>query len=186
MACLLVLAGCGGPGSAADPPRPSFSGVQSSTPPAFVPPPTPDPGVTAPAATRTAEIGSRLTLSRAGGTASVDVNAIEVVDPAGGSASAPNGTRWVAIRIEISNPGGPSYRENPADSSRLIDADGNVYAAWTSDPVRPGFGGNRTVRAGGFVRGYVAFSVPLGAVPQSFRFTPDGRTAPDTGEWRLR
>lgn len=116
----------------------------------------------------------------------MDGNAIEVADPAEGAAPPPQGTRWVAVRIEISNPGGPTYRETPAEASRLIDTDGNVYAAWASDPVRPGFGGTASVRAGGFIRGFVSFSVPLAATPVSYRFTPDARTAPDTGEWRLR
>ena len=182
---MLALAACGGGGSGGDT-LPTFSSAPASTPPAFLPPTTPAPGVTAPAATRTAALGSRLTLTRRDGRSTVDVNALEAADPADGRPAPPAGTRWVAVRIEISNPAGPTYTEVPADASRMIDTDGNVYAAWESDPVRPGFGDDATIRAGGFVRGFVAFSVPLNATPAAFRFTPQQRTAPDTGEWRLR
>jgi hypothetical protein len=182
----LVLAGCSGgapgPNDAASPPPVAPAG---STPPAFIPAsPSAVPGVTAPPATRTTTLGSRLTLLRGGG-ATVDVNALEVADPAGGRAEPPEGSRWVAVRFELSNPEGPTYTETPADAARLIDGDGGVYAGWRTDPVRPGFGGEVSIREGDFERGFVTFSVPLGATLAAVRFTPDARSAPDTGEWRL-
>lgn len=157
----------------------------ASTPPALEPvSPAPVPGVTAPPPTRSTAIGSRLTLRRGDGSA-IDVNAIEVVDPARGRVVPPEGTRWVAVRIEISNPGGPAYTETPADGARMIDAEGNVYAGWSDDPVRPGFGGDITIRTGDFERAFVSFSLPDGVRPHAVRFTPESRTAPETGEWRL-
>jgi len=185
---LLVLAACGNAGD----PGAGLPGslvpsvvATGSTPPAFLPAsPSAAPGVTAPPATQTTTLGSRLTLARGGG-ATADVNALEMADPARGRVGPPSGTRWVAIRIEISNPEGPAYSETPADAARLIDGDGRVYAGWRNDPVPPGFGGQIVIREGDFDRGFVAFSVPLGAAPKAIRFTLDARTAPDTGEWRL-
>ncbi len=164
-----------------------------ATPPATVPPsvppsvPTPSrtPAPSVSPATQSARVGSRLTLLRTR-SETVDVNVLEVADPARGARTPPPaGRRWVAVHLEISNPASPTYAERPRDGLRLLDRAGTLYAPAPGDPVRPPLASPITVRRGSFARGYLTFAVPTGARIASVRFTPGAATGPDTGAWTI-
>lgn len=106
----------------------------------------------------------------------------DVVDPVGNLAGV-GADRYVAVLLEVHNPGGGTFEDMPTGGSFVIGSDGERYRTG-AQKMEPAL---REIRLepGDRCEGYLSFKLPAGIRPAAFRFTPNLGLAPDTGEWAL-
>ena len=92
--------------------------------------------------------------------------------------------RYVAVLLEVHNPGGGTFEDMPTGGAFVIGSDAESYRTG-AQKMEPAL---REIRLepGDRCEGYLSFKLPAGIRPAGFRFTPNLGLAPDTGEWALR
>lgn len=120
----------------------------------------------------------------------LDVTLVRVVDPAdpaGPGGPAPDAsTRLVAARFRLENTGSAAYRDSPAPSAHLLDADGQRFAGLTTATTAGGpFPDTVDLVPGAMADGYVTFRLPRAAAPAALQFALNGGLADDVGQWSL-
>ncbi|MHB8513430.1 MAG: hypothetical protein ACYDCC_14820 [Actinomycetota bacterium] len=131
------------------------------------------------------KLGSRLTIIRYK-TTTIDANMLEVLDPVASGAQPRDGYRFVAVRAEVSNPGGGTYVEHPYVGIRLVDQHGVWHEPDSTIPVDKQMPASITLDTGSFKRGLIPFEIPVSTKITAFIFRPSSGTAVEAGEWKTR
>lgn len=138
--------------------------------------------------TQRAEVGGTLTLAGNGGE-SMAVTVDRVMDPLQVAPydHAGSGQRYVGVQITLKNVGFVAYLDSPSNGATLLS---NANQQATSETVSAGpcgnfFASSANIAPGNTQQGCIAFEMPMGQTPATFRFTLNSGVANQTGQWSL-
>jgi hypothetical protein len=118
----------------------------------------------------------------------IRVAVLGVIDPVdrGGYYRGPRaGTRWVGVRLKIANVGSTTYRDDPANDTRLLAGGRTLQADSALLTTCDVFPVSITLPPGDARDGCVIFEVPTGASPRQLRFASDSYFGPELGTFAL-
>ncbi|MFD0529679.1 DUF4352 domain-containing protein [Kitasatospora arboriphila] len=145
-------------------------------------------GAAKPAAAAPAKVGDTIALKGFEKTTTADVTVVKVVDNAEGEdefSKPADGKRFVSVQFRI-KPTGKAYSDAPANSAKLLDAQGQSFTTSLYDTkAGQGFSGSVNIAPGESGLGFLTFEVPKDAVLDKVQFTLDSGMADQTGQWKL-
>ncbi|WP_354642069.1 DUF4352 domain-containing protein [Kitasatospora camelliae] len=145
-------------------------------------------GAEKPAAAAPAKVGDTIALKGIEKSTTADVTVVKVVDNAEGEdeySKPADGKRFVAVQFRIKATG-KAYSDAPANSARLLDAQGQSFTTSLYDTkAGQGFAGSVNIAAGESGLGFLTFEVPKDAALDKVQFTLDSGMADQTGQWKL-
>lgn len=137
---------------------------------------------------RTAALGELRTLRSRQKGSRMHVRVVDIEDPLQGGARdlAPRGTRYVGVRVRLSNAGRVPYNDSLSNSTTLETTGPPAEAAFLGDgPCPDDFGAQASIPAGKRAEGCLAYAVREGERPTALRYTLEAGFGPATGAWRL-
>jgi hypothetical protein len=141
------------------------------------------------AATKTAGIGSAITLSGNSSGEQMSVTVTKVISSASPSDSfntAPSGDRLYAVQFRLKDTGSAAYSDSPSNGAAVVDSSGQSYQSGLETVSGcQGFGGTENIAPGSSGLGCIAFEVPKAAKIVSAQFTLDSGMGPQTGQWNV-
>jgi len=147
-------------------------------------------GDSAAAATKTAGIGSAITLAGDDNGEQMSVTVTKVITtaaPADDFSAAPAGDRLYAVQFRLRDTGSEAYSDAPDNSAAVVDANGQSYQSAIDNATGcPSFGGTENIAPGSSGLGCVVFEVPKAAKITEVQFTLDSGMGPQTGQWTVK
>jgi len=141
------------------------------------------------AATKTAGIGSAITLAGDDNGEQMSVTVTKVITtaaPADDFSAAPSGDRLYAVQFRLRDTGSEAYSDAPDNSAVVVDANGQSYQSAIDNATGcPSFGGTENIAPGSSGLGCVVFEVPKTAKIAEVQFTLDSGMGPQTGQWNV-
>jgi Domain of unknown function (DUF4352) len=139
------------------------------------------------AATKTAGIGSAITLSGNSSGEQMSVTVTKVIGSASPSDSfntAPSGDRLYAVQFRLKDTGSAAYSDSPSNGAAVVDSSGQSYQSGLETVSEcQGFGGTENIAPGSSGLGCIVFEVPKAAKIAKVQFTLDSGFGPQTGQW---
>jgi hypothetical protein len=136
---------------------------------------------------KTAGIGSAITLSGNGSGEQMSVTVTKVISDASASDSfdeLPAGDRLYAVQFRLSDTGAAAYSDSPSNGAAVVDSAGQSYQSGLENVAAcQSFGGTENIAAGNSGLGCIVFEVPTKAKITQVQFTLDSGMGPDTGQW---
>jgi Domain of unknown function (DUF4352) len=143
-----------------------------------------------PSASRSARIGSAITLAGNSTGEQVAVTVVRVFrhpQPATQFDAPDAGDRLYAVQFRLTDTGSAAYSDSPSNGTAVVDASGQSYESSSDDAAGcDSFPGTENIAAGSSGLGCVVFEVPKAAVITEVQFTLDSGMGPQTGQWDLR
>jgi hypothetical protein len=140
-------------------------------------------------ATKTARVGSAITLSgNSGGeqTAVIVTKVIATAQPADELSAAAAGNRLYAVQFRLRDTSRTAYSDAPSNGATVVDSTGRSYQSSLDDADGcPSFATPENITAGASGLGCVVFEVPKSATITQVQFTLDSGTGPETGQWTV-
>ena len=141
------------------------------------------------AATKTAGIGSAITLSGNSSGEQMSVTVTKVISSASPSDSfntAPSGDRLYAVQFRLKDTGSADYSDSPSNGAAVVDLSGQSYQSGLETVSGcQGFGGTENIAPGSSGLGCIVFEVPKAAKIVSAQFTLDSGMGPQAGQWNV-
>jgi hypothetical protein len=138
-------------------------------------------------ATKTAGIGSAITLTGNDSGEQMSVTVTKVISDAAPSDQfngAPDGDRLYAVQFRLADTGTAAYSDAPSNGAAVIDSAGQPYQSGLETVSGcQGFGGTENIAAGESGLGCIVFEVPKAAKIAKVQFTLDSGFGPQTGQW---
>ena len=136
-----------------------------------------------------ASIDSPITLSGNGGE-KMQVTVLAVQDPLTVNPAADTadpGTRFVSVKIRLTDVGSTAYGDSPSNGAVLLDnADQQAKSTIVSGgPAGNGFAPQANIPPGGTEVGWIPFEINQGNQPAKFQFTLNSGFADQIGQWAL-
>lgn len=136
----------------------------------------------------TAKVGDTVTI---GGDQGLAVKLMQVIDPAESSnqvVSSDAGKRFVGLKVQITNNGSSSYKDDANNNLTLIGSDNQSYTATFADisGCTNFSSGQYTLAKGSSATGCVVYQVPNGVKPSKVQFTTNSGFSGDTREWSIQ
>ncbi|MER7581600.1 DUF4352 domain-containing protein [Kitasatospora sp. NPDC097691] len=136
-----------------------------------------------------AKVGDTIALKGNDPADTADVTLVKVVDTAEGAdefTHPADGKRFVAIQFRIKASGKKAYSDVPANSAKVLDAQGQAFGTTIADTkAGPSFQVPANIAPGESALGFVTFEVPKDAKLDKAQFGLDSGFAPQTGQWKL-
>ena len=136
-----------------------------------------------------ARIGSAIVLGGTDNGERMKVKVLAVQDPfvpTGEFATQPEaGTRYVAVKLALTNIGSAVYNDSPSNGSALIDTADQQWTDTAFESMEPDLG-SPTIAQGDRRVGWMTLVVSKAARLKKFQFTLDSGFGPEAGEWLLR
>jgi hypothetical protein len=147
-------------------------------------------GTHAGAATKTAGIGSAITLSGNSSGEQMSVAVTKVIasaQPGDEFTSAPAGDRLYAVQFRLRDTGSTAYSDAPSNGAAVVDSNGQSYQAGIADTAAgcTSFPASENIASGSTGLGCIVFEVPKAAKIVSAQFTLDSGMGPQTGQWNV-
>jgi hypothetical protein len=137
----------------------------------------------------TAKVGDTISLKGTDKGDTADVTVVKVVDNPEGAdefTKPADGKRFVAVQFRIKATGSKAYSDAPQNSAKLLDTQGQAYAASVSETkAGPSFQVPASIAAGESALGFITFEVPTDARIEKAQFALDSGFADQTGQWKL-
>lgn len=142
------------------------------------------------AASRTAGIGSAITLSGNDSGEQMAVMVTKVISSAQPSdefSSAPVGDRLYAVQFRLRDTGSAAYSDSPSNGAAVVDSAGQSYQASITDTTSDCqvFPASENIAPGSSGLGCIVFEVPESAKITEVQFTLDSGFGPQTGQWKV-
>ncbi|MFD9793317.1 DUF4352 domain-containing protein [Streptomyces sp. NPDC059070] len=165
----------------------------ASSPPASRTPEQETPGTEqpspAPSRASSATVGDTLDLIGNDQGEKLAVAVVRVVDPARArnQFSSPDaGMRFVAVQFRLKNTGTAVYKDSPSNGARVVDTEGQQFAATYADTsAGPGFPGSVTLAPGDTGLGFVTFEVATASKVAKVQFALNSGFSANTGQWSV-
>ena len=141
--------------------------------------------------TKTAPLGSPITLTGLSAGEQVTVTAVRIINsatpvPSESFLGPPSGQRLYAVEFRLDNTGTIAYDENAGVEATVIDTSGKSYTDALVDAVGcQEFGDPHDIAPGTSQTACVTFDVPATATIREITYIPDGGQDTRTGEWPL-